>query len=41
MALKQPALAPDDRLKGHQTTYSSTRGGHYPSQPKPVPGKPK
>jgi hypothetical protein len=40
--LKQPKPAPDDpRLKGHETTYSASRGGHYPSQPKPVPGTPK
>ncbi|MFF8290439.1 hypothetical protein ACF068_14590 [Streptomyces sp. NPDC016309] len=40
--LKQPKPAADDpRLKGHETTYSASRGGHYPSTPKPVPGAPK
>ncbi|MEU4947711.1 hypothetical protein [Streptomyces lavendulae] len=39
MALTPPKPPADDpRLKDHQTTYSASRGGHYPSQPKPVPG---
>jgi len=25
----------------HATTYSASRGGHYPAAPKPVPGTPK
>ncbi|MEE1813687.1 hypothetical protein PUR59_01355 [Streptomyces sp. SP18ES09] len=42
MALRQPKPAPDDpRLKDHQTTYSSSRGGWTRPEPKPVPGKPK
>jgi hypothetical protein len=31
MPLQQPRPAPDDpRLKGHETTYSASRGGHFP-----------
>ncbi|GAA3374706.1 hypothetical protein [Streptomyces racemochromogenes] len=42
MALTPPKPPADDpRLKDHQTTYSASRGGHYPSQPKSVPGTPK
>lgn len=42
MALRQPKPAPDDpRLKGHETTYSSSRGGWVKTEPKPTPGKPK
>jgi hypothetical protein len=42
MALGFPKpIKPDDpRLKGHETTYEASRGGHFPQQPKPVPGKP-
>lgn len=37
---KQPR--PDDpRLKGHETTYQASRGGHFPTGNKPVPGQPK
>lgn len=25
----------------HATTYQASRGGHYPTPPKPVPGTPK
>jgi hypothetical protein len=43
MALGFPKkIEPDDeRLKGHETTYRASRGGHYPVQEKPVPGTPK
>ncbi|MFJ3923031.1 hypothetical protein [Streptomyces sp. NPDC090022] len=41
MALRPPQPPADDpRLKGHETTYSASRGGHYPTEPKPVPGAP-
>ncbi|MFD8577165.1 hypothetical protein ACFV1H_17765 [Streptomyces virginiae] len=33
-----PQTRPDPR---HETTYSASRGGHYLTPPKPVPGKPK
>jgi hypothetical protein len=33
-----PGTRPDPK---HETTYSSSRGGHYPTQQKPTPGKPK
>lgn len=39
MTLQQPTPAPDDpRLKGHETTYQSSKGGWFPPVPKPVPG---
>ena len=42
MALKQPNPGPDDpRLKGHETTYAASRGGHVVTPPKPVPATPK
>lgn len=42
MALRQPKPAPDDpRLKGHETTFQSSRGGWHKPVPKPVPGTPK
>ncbi|GHH30165.1 hypothetical protein [Streptomyces rubradiris] len=31
----------DPRLKGHETTYSSSRGGWVKRAEKPVPGTPK
>ncbi|MFI8360728.1 hypothetical protein ACIGD1_11270 [Streptomyces sp. NPDC085612] len=31
----KPETRPDPR---HETTYSASRGGHYPTTPKPVPG---
>jgi len=38
MALRQPKPAPDDpRLKGHETTYSSSRGGWIKPANKPTP----
>jgi hypothetical protein len=30
-----PGTKPDPK---DETTYSASRGGHYPSPPKPVPG---
>lgn len=42
MVLKQPKLEPDDpRRKGHETTYSASRGGWVKPADKPVPGTPK
>lgn len=42
MALKQPTPAPDDpRLKGHETDYSSSRGGWVRPAEKATPGTPK
>ncbi|MGS2588079.1 hypothetical protein [Streptomyces hebeiensis] len=42
MALKQPRPQPDDpRLRGHETTYSASRGGWVKPTPKPTPGTPK
>lgn len=42
MTLKQPTPAPDDpRLKGHETDYSSLRGGWVKPADKPTPGTPK
>lgn len=42
MALRQPKPAPDDpRLKGHETTYQSSRGGWHKAPDKPVAGTPK
>ncbi|SDM77060.1 hypothetical protein [Streptomyces wuyuanensis] len=43
MALKKtmpaaPQTRPDPK---HETTYSASRGGHYPTGQKPVPGAPK
>ncbi|WP_406056257.1 hypothetical protein OG462_09155 [Streptomyces sp. NBC_01077] len=42
MALRQPKLEPNDpRRKGHETTYSSSRGSWTKPADKPVPGTPK
>lgn len=42
MSLRQPNVSPDDpRLKGHETTYQSSRGGWHKTPDKPVPGTPK
>lgn len=43
MTLKRPDWAPKDdpRLKGHETDYSSSRGGWIKTPAKPVPGTPK
>jgi hypothetical protein len=42
VALRQPKPEPSDpRLKGHETTYSSSRGGWVKPADKPVPGTPK
>ncbi|WP_225825617.1 hypothetical protein [Streptomyces naphthomycinicus] len=37
---KQPTQD-DPRLKGHETTYQASRGGHFPEPKKPVAGKSK
>ncbi|MFI2761377.1 hypothetical protein ACH5A3_21285 [Streptomyces echinatus] len=31
----------DPRLQGHETVYQASRGGHFPQEERPVPGKPK
>lgn len=41
LGFKKPIPADDPRLKGHETTYQASRGGHFPEPQKPVPGKPK
>ncbi|MES9804934.1 hypothetical protein [Streptomyces cinereoruber] len=42
MALRQPDPKPNDpRLQGHETVYSSSRGGWVKPDPKPTPGTPK
>lgn len=42
MAPKETKVEPDDpRLKGHETVYQASRGGHFPPPDKPVPGQPK
>ncbi|MET7933476.1 hypothetical protein [Streptomyces sp. NPDC005322] len=43
MALKKtmpmkPETKPDPK---YATTYSASRGGHYPTPPQPTPGQPK
>lgn len=39
MALRQPTPQPNDpRLKGHETVYSSSRGGWVKPADKPVAG---
>ncbi|MFI1728198.1 hypothetical protein ACH40E_02945 [Streptomyces acidicola] len=38
---KKPIKPDDPRLKGHETTYQSSRGGWLKPTEKPVPGKPK
>jgi hypothetical protein len=34
----KPETRPDPR---HETTYQASRGGSYPTQQKPLPGRPK
>ncbi|MFF8910183.1 hypothetical protein [Streptomyces olivaceoviridis] len=41
LGFKKPIPADDPRLKGHETTYQASRGGHFPEPPKPVTRKPK
>lgn len=39
MALRRPKIEKDDpRLKGHETTYSASRGGWVKLTKKPTPG---
>ncbi|WP_318202950.1 hypothetical protein [Streptomyces sp. SCL15-4] len=33
-------LSPEQRAQ-HETTYQASRGGHFPTPPKPIPGTPK
>ncbi|MFE9309502.1 hypothetical protein ACIQCF_04580 [Streptomyces sp. NPDC088353] len=40
LGFPKPIPADDPRLKGHETTYSSSRGGWVRPEPKPVPGTP-
>jgi hypothetical protein len=41
LGFKKPISKDDPRLKGHETTYQASRGGHVPPEKKPVPGTPK
>ncbi|WP_280842472.1 hypothetical protein [Streptomyces achromogenes] len=41
LGFKRPIEPDDPRLKEHETTYSSSRGGWVKRAEKPVPGKPK
>jgi hypothetical protein len=41
LGFKNPVPANDPRLKGHETTYQASRGGHFPEPKKPTPAKPK
>lgn len=41
LGFKKPIQPDDPRLKGHETTYQSSRGGWLRPAPKPVPGTPK
>lgn len=41
LGFKKPIQPDDDRLKGHETTYRSSRGGWLKPEKKPVPGTPK
>lgn len=41
LGFKHPISENDPRLEGHVTVYQASRGGHYPQEPKPVPGTPK
>jgi hypothetical protein len=41
LGFNKPIRKDDPRLQGHETTYSSSRGGWVRVTPKPVPGTPK
>ncbi|MBZ6258848.1 hypothetical protein KVH22_25365 [Streptomyces olivaceus] len=41
LGFPKPIKKDDERLKGHETVYSSSRGGHYPRPPQPAPGQPR
>lgn len=41
LGFKKPIPADDPRLKGHETTYQASRGGHFPAPKEPVPCMPK
>lgn len=37
LGFREPIEPDDPRLEGHETTYQSSRGGHFPP-PNPAPG---
>ncbi|MEU2265003.1 hypothetical protein ABZ568_00815 [Streptomyces olindensis] len=41
LGFPRPIPSDDPRLEGHATDYQASRGGHFPPQEKPAPGKPK
>ncbi|MFJ2568164.1 hypothetical protein ACIO02_35465 [Streptomyces sp. NPDC087568] len=41
LGFPKPIKQDDPRLKGHETVYQPSRGGHFPQQQRPVPGTPK
>ncbi|MEV6803156.1 hypothetical protein [Streptomyces sp. NPDC051132] len=41
LGFKKPVAPDDPRLKGRETDYQSSRGGHFPAPEKPIPGTPK
>ncbi|WP_257230757.1 hypothetical protein [Streptomyces sp. UH6] len=41
LGFPRPIKQDDPRLKGHETTYSASRGGWVKKKPQPVPGTPK
>ncbi|GGQ48704.1 hypothetical protein [Streptomyces asoensis] len=41
LGFKRPIEPTDPRLKGHETTYQASRGGHFPAPQTPTPGTPK
>ncbi|MFE2353458.1 hypothetical protein [Streptomyces parvulus] len=41
LGFPKPIKKDDERLKGHETTYSSSRGGWVKPAKKPTPGTPK
>ncbi|NUS83682.1 MAG: hypothetical protein HOY75_13280 [Streptomyces sp.] len=40
LGFPRPIEPDDERLQGHETVYSASRGGHYPVEERPVPGAP-
>jgi hypothetical protein len=41
LGFPEPIKKDDARLKGHETTYQASRGGHFPPAKKATPAKPK
>lgn len=41
LGFPKPIKKDDPRLKGKETDYSASRGGWFPREKKPTPGKPK